>query len=232
LKFFSTNRKVLFNLNDVKPIGSAFSLDGKHLATAGEGKFIHLWELPSGKKFEAALGLWDNFSVAKGQDILIRLWPRVVAAVKDARLCFVGGGSQIGRLRDLAASSPAGGSIDLLGFLPEHQMEELWPKATALALLGRLEGFGLVVIEAMRHGVPVLASTNDAASEINLHGVTGYNVDRANDEAIVEHLVGMLRNRDKAQTMGAAGRARWHVHFRFSVFRERFLAAIGPWLDA
>lgn len=169
---------------------------------------------------------------AKGQDILIRLWPRVVAAVKDARLCFVGGGTRTGRLRDLAASSPASGNIDVLGFLPEHEMEELWPKATALALLGRLEGFGLVVIEAMRHGVPVLASTNDAASEINLNGVTGYNVDRTNDEAIVDRLVGMLRDRDGARTMGAAGFARWNAHFRFSVFRERFLAAIGPWLDS
>lgn len=175
------------------------------------------------------IGRSDEF-FAKGQDILIRVWPAVVAAVKDARLCFVGEGTRLQDLRSLAAASSVAANIDVLGYQSEFDVQRLWRRATAFALLGNLEGFGLVVIEAMRHSVPVLTSTNDAAREINVDATTGYNVDRNDESAIVERLVTMLRNRDRARLMGAAGFHRWQEHFRFSVFRERFLAAIDPWL--
>src|SRR5919197_1206631 len=49
----------------------------------------------------------------KGQDVLIRAWPSVVAQVPDARLLLVGGGSYERRLRRLAPASPAADRITL-----------------------------------------------------------------------------------------------------------------------
>ena len=48
----------------------------------------------------------------KGHDLLVSIWPRVVSAVADARLVFVGGGPALTALRDLVAQSPVAASIE------------------------------------------------------------------------------------------------------------------------
>ncbi|MFN6951461.1 MAG: glycosyltransferase family 4 protein [Albidovulum sp.] len=175
------------------------------------------------------VGRSDEF-FAKGQDILIKVWPLVVSKVRDARLCFAGAGIRLPELRALAAGSSAASNIDVLGFQSEQEIEKLWRRATAFALLGNLEGFGLVVVEAMRHGIPVLTSNNDATCEINVDGVTGYNVDRADEAGIADRLIALLADRDHAQSLGMNGLGRWREHFSFSVFRARFRETIDPWL--
>jgi phosphatidylinositol alpha-1,6-mannosyltransferase len=133
-------------------------------------------------------------------------------------------------LLDLAKASPAAGNIDVVGFQSEADMEVLWRRAGAFAMLSRLEGFGLVYAEAMRHGVPVLASKDDASAETNIDGVTGLNVARADRVGIVDRIVFLLRERDKAEAMGHAGLARWRDNFRFSIFSERLNYLARPWL--
>lgn len=164
---------------------------------------------------------------AKGQDILIRLWPQVVDMVPDAKLCFVGGGWALDRLKSLAAESSVSDKIDILGFVPEDQMPPIWQRATAFVLLGRLEGFGLVNIEAMRWAKPVITSIQDAGCEINEDGITGYNVDRYDDEAVLSAIVKLLNNPTLCDTLGAAGHQRWLNHFRPSLFADRFRKAFA-----
>ena len=162
--------------------------------------------------------------MAKGQDILINIWPTVVAAVPEARLVFAGGGSHLGTVRDLARASTVAANIDVLGFVAMAEMEKLWCRATAFALLSHVEGFGLVFTEAMRYGVPVIASTDDASCEVNLDGVTGYNVARSRPSDATDRIIALLRNPDLARSLGRAGFDRWHRHFRYSAFEQRFRA--------
>jgi phosphatidylinositol alpha-1,6-mannosyltransferase len=96
----------------------------------------------------------------------------------------------------------------------------------------RGEGFGLVYVEAMRHGVPVIASVHDAAPEINLDGETGYNVDLARPADLAERIIHLLRDRDWAARLGANGRRRWERHFRFSAFCERFVPLVTEFVNA
>jgi len=112
----------------------------------------------------------------KGHEQLIACWAKVASAVKGARLVIAGSGPDASRLRKLAAESPAKESIEFLGFVPEEDMAALWRRAHVFAMPSRGEGFGLVYIEAMRHGVPVIASIHDAGQEVNVDGETGYNV--------------------------------------------------------
>lgn len=185
--------------------------------------------MPDGPPTLLFIGRSDEM-FAKGQDILIDLWPDVVSLLPGARLVFAGGGTQLSRLTALAKASPAARQIEVLGFRTEPEMENLWRRASALAMLSRLEGFGLVFAEAMRHGVPILASTDDASSEINVDGVTGFNVARADRSGIVERIVFLLRERDKAEAFGWAGLGRWRQNFRFQKFKERLGNVVLPWL--
>jgi phosphatidylinositol alpha-1,6-mannosyltransferase len=168
----------------------------------------------------------------KGHKELIACWPRVVAAVPDAVLTIAGGGQGLEAYRRLAANSPAAEHIEFTGLVPEAKMEELWAQATVFAMPSRGEGFGLVYIEAMRHGLPVIASVHDAGQEVNLDGETGYNVNLDKPEELPERIIYLLRNPHVAEGLGRNGRKRWADHFRYSAFRARFRPLLREFLGA
>jgi len=168
----------------------------------------------------------------KGHRALIEAWPAVVSAVPDARLHIVGGGPDLARIRDAAARSPAAAQIELAGFIPDAAMPAVWSDAAVFAMPSRGEGFGLVYAEAMRQGIPVIASVHDAAPEINVEGETGYNVDLEQPGALTERLVHLLRDRDLAARLGAAGRRRWAEHFCYAAFRARFLGLLDAFVSS
>ncbi len=161
----------------------------------------------------------------KGHRELFDAWPLVRQSVPNARLLVVGRGPDRDELE-----AAAGEGVEFLGFVPEADMPQLWADVDVLAMPSRGEGFGLVYIEAMRHGVPAIASVQDAAHEVNVDDVTGYNVDLDQPDAqnvLVDRLVRLLTDSSTAWRFGDAGRDHWQKHFRFSRFRERF----NPLLD-
>ncbi len=166
----------------------------------------------------------------KGHDALLEAWPGVVSAVPDARLVVVGGGSLLSSVRGAASRSSVAARIEVRGFVPEDRMPGLWDAATVFAMPSRGEGFGLVYVEAMRRAIPVVASVHDAGREVNVDGVTGYNVDLARPGELTERLIHLLRNDADARALGQNARARWQEHFRMSAFRERFLEATREFL--
>lgn len=167
---------------------------------------------------------------AKGHDILIEVWPDVISAVPNARLLLVGGGNALGRVRDLAAASPARNLIEIAGFVPDEAIDACWRRATVFAMLGFAEGFGIVYAEAMRRGLPVVASTEDAGQEINVDGTTGFNISRKSKKQLTEALVTLLRDRDLARNLGASGHSRWQQHYTFSAFERRLTDATRRFL--
>lgn len=166
----------------------------------------------------------------KGHHDLIDAWPRVTAAVPNARLVIVGGGSGKAAAMAHAAASSAGAAIEFRGFVPDDQIDAVWRETTLYAMPGVTEGFGLVYIEAMRQGLPVIASIHDAAPEINLDGVTGYNVNLKQPHELAERIITVLRDPQLAAQLGRNSRQRWQEHFRFSAFRDRFLGFLRPWI--
>jgi phosphatidylinositol alpha-1,6-mannosyltransferase len=168
----------------------------------------------------------------KGHEALIDAWPRVVAAVPGATLRIAGRGPGEAELKARAARSGAGASIVFEGFVSDERLDDLYARAAAFAMPSRGEGFGLVYIEAMRHGLPVIASCHDAAQEVVLDGVTGYTVDLDVPDQLAARVVHLLRDPDLAGRMGEAGRRRWAEHFRYSCFRTRFREILARFLRA
>jgi phosphatidylinositol alpha-1,6-mannosyltransferase len=166
----------------------------------------------------------------KGHDALIECWPDVIAAVPDARLVIVGRGPGLGNLTKKASQSTASASIEIKGFVADEHMPQIWSDAWVFAMPSLGEGFGLVYIEAMRYGIPVVASIHDAAPEINLDGITGYNVNLDNRSELSDRLIFLLRNPDESKKLGLQGQARWSQNFNFSSFRSRFLPLLNEFL--
>ncbi|MFC8192692.1 glycosyltransferase family 4 protein [Cellulomonas sp. NPDC057328] len=97
-----------------------------------------------------------------------------------------------------------GGAIRVLGRLPEADLHAAYAGARAFAFPSVREGFGLPVLEAMAHGVPVLTSRGTACAEVA--GDTAVLVDPLNVPAIARGLEAVLH--PDAAELGARGRAR------------------------
>jgi phosphatidylinositol alpha-1,6-mannosyltransferase len=174
----------------------------------------------------------DSTEGYKGHVELVGAWPKVVSAIPGARLVIAGAGSGLERLRSVVGASPAAAHIEVTGFVPENRLPTLWRRIHVLAMPSRNEGFGLVYVEAMRQGVPVLASIHDAGQEVNQHGVTGFNVNLDREGQLAECIVTLLRDPDLMCKMGQAGHKRWDEHFRFSAFRSRLIPIVAKFVRA
>jgi glycosyltransferase involved in cell wall biosynthesis len=135
----------------------------------------------------------------KGQDLLLRAWPRVTAAVPDARLVLVGDGPD---RAPLAASAPAGAR--LAG--PTADPRPWYAAADVVVLPSRWEGLALVQLEAMASARSVVSTDVGGAREA-LPADGGAVVPVGDVPALAAALVARLRDPALAAAEGAAGRA-------------------------
>ena len=108
-----------------------------------------------------------NLEVRMGLDTLLRALPRVIARRPDVQLLIAGAGSQRAELDALAVSLGIAANVRFLGFVPEVELPLCYQAADAFVLPTRdLEGFGLVTIEALACGTPVLGTPIGATPEL------------------------------------------------------------------
>jgi phosphatidyl-myo-inositol dimannoside synthase len=165
----------------------------------------------------------------KGQDVLIRAWPSVVARVPDARLLLVGGGSYERRLRRLAASSPAADRIVLTGEVPWADLPAHYAAGDVFAMPCRtrwlgleLEALGVVFLEAAATGLPVVAGRSGGTPETVDQGVTGLLVDGRRADEVGPAVAGLLADPARGRAMGAAGRRMVEAEFAWPAVAARF----------
>ena len=164
-----------------------------------------------GSMWRRRLGMSDHAPVVvtvsrlvprKGQDMLIKAWPEVVAEVPEARLVIMGNGPSRRRLGRLARRSGVEETIHFVPGVTEEELPSIYGMADVFALpcrtrLGGLEveGFGIVFLEAAASGLPVVAGVSGGSPEVTRE-VGGTVVDPRDSSAIAEGILGELRARD------------------------------------
>lgn len=95
--------------------------------------------------------------------------------------------------------------------------------AQVFLLITNWEGFPRSILEAMRAGLPVIASDVGGISESVVEGETGFLVPRADVGTLRERLSVLLRDPQLRERLGAAGRTRFEAHFTFERMLEKTL---------
>ncbi|HEY3101717.1 MAG TPA: glycosyltransferase [Methylomirabilota bacterium] len=160
-----------------------------------------------------------NLEARMGLDTLLRALPRVIARHPDVQLLVAGCGSQRAALESLAVALGVAAHVRFLGFVPDGVLPMYYQAADAFVLPTRdLEGFGLVTVEALACGTPVLGTPIGATSELLDPLDPGLLFAAATPEAIAEGIVAFLERLDRDE--GAIARlrhaARLHAERRYS----------------
>lgn len=170
-----------------------------------------------GRGFLLIVGRMDPSERYKGHDQLLE----ALTALPEARLVVAGDGGDRPRLEAKAAALGIGDRVVFTGFLSEATLAELYRRCAAFVMPSLGEGFGLVYLEAMRAGKPVLAARGSAAEEIVVEGQTGLLADPEDRPALRAALARLLGEPGTARRMGEAGYERWRKEFGIERFRER-----------
>lgn len=149
----------------------------------------------------------------KGHDVLIR----AAANLENSRVLIVGTGEHRERLTALIQSAGLGERVRLPGFQPEADLNALLASCDVLCLpsLERTEAFGLVLLEAMRFGKPVVVSDipGSGASWVTRQAGHGLLVPPGDAAALAAALCVLQHDPDRRQTLGRAGAAALREQF-------------------
>jgi glycosyltransferase involved in cell wall biosynthesis len=154
----------------------------------------------------------------KGHDLLLEVWPRVLAQCPEARLVMAGDGDDRARLERKAAE--VGQAVRFTGRVREEELAALYRDCAFFVMPSREEGFGLVFLEAMRAGKACVGAVG-APSELIEDGVTGLVVDPEDGEQVVKAAVKLFQDPVLAGSLGEAGRERWRREFTEAAFARR-----------
>lgn len=143
-----------------------------------------------------------SVTARKGVPVLLDAWKK--AALPDAELWIAGGISE--RLRGLV-EGPRG--VRVLGQVPRAQIPALYAQCDVFVLPSLFEGFGLVILEALAAGLPVVATPHTGAVEALRNAALGRLVPVLDAEALADVIREYHRNPPtRAQVQAAAATIR------------------------
>ena len=133
----------------------------------------------------------------KGPDLLVQAMPKVLAHFPNARLVLAGKGSYTPQLIDMIQQAGLEENIQLVGFISDDTRDELYAVADVAIFPSRYEPFGIVALEAMAAGAPVVASNVGGLSEVVSHGHTGL-LAETNATALADAILDILHHPHQA----------------------------------
>jgi phosphatidylinositol alpha-1,6-mannosyltransferase len=204
-----------------------------------------------GKEIRERLGLGDRPVVVcvsrmvprKGQDTLIRAWPRVLAAAGDGAaegetqtpvLLLVGDGPYRTQLERLAQRTGVANSVVFTGAVPLAELPAHYNAGNVFAMPCRtrklgldVEGLGIVYLEASASGLPVVGGDSGGAPDAILDGETGYVVPGRDVAAVAARIGELLADPAGAAAMGEKGAAWVDREWRWDLIADRLWHYLG-----
>jgi glycosyltransferase involved in cell wall biosynthesis len=138
------------------------------------------------------------------------------------QLDFIGEGPLRGRMEHLVRTLGLGTRVRFLGQRPD--VDACLAEAQISVLATNWEGFPLTVLEAMRAGLPVVASAVGGVAEAVQDGDSGYLVPRGDVTALRDRIGRLLSSPALRTEMGSKGRIRWEQHFTIELMVEKTFA--------
>jgi glycogen synthase len=178
--------------------GSTLFDENSDEIAVGADEVLRLKEL--GNKIVLSVG---RLTLHKGPDYLLRAAARVLQYAPDTYFVFAGDGEMQHQLLEMAAAMGIGERVLFTGFLRGAQLRSLFRAADLFVLPSVAEPFGLVAIESLAFGTPVLVSKQSGVGEALTHSLK---VDFWDTDEMVNKIVSVLNHPPLQSTLTYNGR--------------------------
>ncbi|MFC1897645.1 glycosyltransferase family 4 protein [Chloroflexota bacterium] len=143
----------------------------------------------------------------KGVNYLIKAYRRVRQEVPNSRLIIVGPGTRLRGKYEKEVARSGLKDVIFVGGKPQSELPPYYKTADVFcAPATGLESFGIVLLEAMAAGKPIVATNIEGYNGVMTHGIEGLLVPPRNEEMLAQALVSLLTNESLRQEMGARAR--------------------------
>jgi len=163
----------------------------------------------------------SNFRPVKRIRDVVTIFAKVNDAI-DSRLILVGDGPDRPVAHKTAKELGVLDRVKFVGVV--DQVATLLNAADLFLLPSSTESFGLVALEAMASGVPVIASDIGGIPEVVEDGVTGFLAPVGNVEGMAARAIELLRDESERRKVGRAGRQRARDHFNYEAIVPQYEA--------
>lgn len=164
---------------------------------------------------------------AKGFDLLLQAWSRVAPHAPGWRLEIVGEGPEHATLESLSVQLGIADSMSMPG--TRADIDRAYSNAGIFCMSSRYEGFGLVLLEAMSHGLPVVSTVCDTGPRALIEdGVNAIGVATDSPDALAQGLLRVMADRALQAALAEGGRltAQGHAADRIVIQWERLFADV------
>jgi phosphatidylinositol alpha-1,6-mannosyltransferase len=155
-------------------------------------------------------------------DTLIAALPRLLPRWPDLQLVIAGRGEDRPWLEHLTERNGVRRHVLFLAGLSYEALSACYAACEIFALPSAAEGFGLVYLEAMARGKPVIGGAHGGAPEVIEDGRTGYLVQHGDAMQLATSIDTLLAHPEMAREMGSRGKKRVEEEFRFNFFAKAF----------
>jgi len=171
----------------------------------------------------------------KGIDLVIKSLPEVLGKVPDAAYIIVGDGPERNNLEDLAIKLGLKEKVIFAGSLkyPSERLLEFYAASDLFILPSykvkddpRIECFGIVFLEAMASGKPVIGTDSGGIKEVIADNKTGLLVQQGNIKNLSAAIIQILSNKTLAEKFGNAG-IKHAKKFDWAITAEKYSSYIG-----
>jgi glycosyltransferase involved in cell wall biosynthesis len=149
----------------------------------------------------------------KNLEIVFRALTRVIQTVRDAKLVIVGDGPMRTTWSSMADDLGLNQHVQFLGRIPHVEKLRQLRQSAFLLLPSRVEGFGIVILEAFACNKPVLVSSIGALRELVSDEVDGFLADPNVEEDWAKKMMMFFTDFKRSQQMGLIGRTKCVSNF-------------------
>jgi glycosyltransferase involved in cell wall biosynthesis len=143
----------------------------------------------------------------KGPDILLKAFKLIKKEFPEVKLIFAGRGQMLDELRDMAKKFDLEDDVIFLGFVEEEKKALYYKSADIFCLpsTNMAESFGIVNLEAMTSGIPIVGSNLGGIPDIIEEGENGLLAKPCDHQSLANALLRLLKDEDLRQRMGNHG---------------------------
>ena len=149
----------------------------------------------TGAKILMTVARLRSTDIYKGVDVTIQALPQIAKTFPNVKYLVIGRGDDRPRLTQLAADLGVAERVIFAGFVPQENLASYYRLADAY-LMPSQEGFGIVYLEALACGLPVLAGDADGSADPLQDGKLGWRVPHRDQSAVAVACIEMLLGED------------------------------------